>query len=236
MIYKLKKLFLFFVIKLFHKMEKLTKKEQLVQKNYLTKLRIVPRKTKKPVVVAMVGLVGSGKTSVAKEIAPVLGGTIIVADKIRSALRQVNEKFENTRAIAENVAVAIIKQAGNPIFDADFIDQEKRVSLKEKIKNSKAKLIFVRVYCDRDIMMGRIAFKPEEKFFKDAKSKWAGSNKGQVIKLREMWRRTPRHYQWDAKGGGNWILKKLPFKVVEIDTSADNKWPLKIRKELAELI
>jgi pantothenate kinase len=45
-----------------HKRETLTAKEQRAQTAFLESLNIAPRKTKKPVVVAMVGLVGFGKS------------------------------------------------------------------------------------------------------------------------------------------------------------------------------
>ncbi|MBU4481944.1 AAA family ATPase [Patescibacteria group bacterium] len=235
MIYKLKELFLIFVIKLFHKMEKLTTKEKQVQKIYLSKLQIAKRKTEKPIIVAMVGLVGSGKTSVARKIAEMIGGTIIVADDIRIHLRKLGEKFEKTRAISENIALEIIKQGGNLVLDSDFIDDKKRTSLKDRIKKG-TKLIFIRTYCERDIMIERIIRKLEEKFFKDAKSQSSGINKGQIVKFREMWRRTPHHYEWVSKAGGNWILKRLPFKVINIDTTNEKKWPIVVKKELAIFI
>src|SRR3989344_4709532 len=52
-----------------HKREKLTAKEERAQKAFVSNLKYASRKTKEPVIVAMIGLIGSGKSSVATELA-----------------------------------------------------------------------------------------------------------------------------------------------------------------------
>jgi len=58
-----------------HKKEKLTQKERKAQEKFLANLQIKKRKTKKPVIVAIIGLVGSGKSSVMNAICFGLFGT-----------------------------------------------------------------------------------------------------------------------------------------------------------------
>ncbi len=70
----------------------------------MAKLDIKKRKTEKPVVVAIIGLVGSGKSSMAQEIAKHIGATIIDGDDIRIELRKQSERYERARAIGENAA------------------------------------------------------------------------------------------------------------------------------------
>lgn len=189
------------------------------QKDYTSQLEIfelTPRRTKKPIVVGIVGLIGSGKTTIAKEMAPLVGAVIVPGDNIRILLRKEKEKYDNTRLIAENIATEIINKGGNVIIDSDFIDQKKRVSLKEKAKRVGAKVIFIRTYADLDVMMGRMMdadYKdiPED-FFGGASSIWQGTNKGAVVKLREMYRRLPHHYRWVNEVGGKWILKNCHLK------------------------
>ena len=72
-----------------------------------------------------------------------------------------------------------------------------------------------------------------EDFFGGASSKWQGSeqNKGAVVKLREMWRRTPLHYHWVNKGGGQWVIKNPPCAVIaDIDTTEPDLWKQKVEK------
>jgi len=209
-----------------HKREKLTQKEQRAQDSFLVKIDIKKRKTEKPVIVAIIGLVGSGKSSVAQELAKHIGATVIEGDDIRIELRKQSERYEKSRAIAENVAIEVVKQGGNVVLDSDFVDEKKRASVREKARKAGVRLVFVRTHCDLDVMVGRVLTATYrnrvDDFFGGASSKWTGSeqSKGAAVKVREMWRRTPHHYRWVNQGGGKWVLKKFPFAIfAEIDTT-----------------
>ena len=236
MITKLVNIALSLAIKIFHKREKLTEKEIKAQQVYLDKIGFAYRKTREPRIIGMVGLVGSGKSSLAKEMAPFVGATIISGDDIRILLRKEKEKYDNVRLIAENVAMEIINKNGNVIIDSDFIDYKKRISLKEKAKKVGAKVIFVRTYSEIDVMIGRI-FEADYKntsddFFGGASSVWQGKNKGAVVKEREMICRMLSHYKAVNVDNGRYKfeLKKLPFKVfAEIDTTNENKWKQEVK-------
>lgn len=225
-----------------HKREKLTAKEQRAQNAFLASLKIAKRRTKKPIIVAMVGLVGSGKSSVAKELAGLIGANIIEGDKIRVLLRKEGEKYEGTRKIAENAAWEIIKQGGNVIMDFDHIDPKKRASLRTKARGVKASIFFICTYADIDVIVGRIltaAYRNRvDDFFGGASSKWKGTeqSKGAVVKLREMLRRLPLHYNWKNKGGGQWVIKNPPCAVLaDIDTT-DSDWKQEVQKIAKKLL
>ena len=224
-------------IKVYHKMEKLSEKEIVAQRQYLLSLKnFSERKTKKPLIIGLIGLVGSGKSAVAEEMALMVGATVVSGDQIRVFLRKKGERYERARKIAENVAEGIIINGGNVIIDSDFIDQKKRVSLKEKAKKMGAKVIFIRTYSEIDVMIG-IIFEADYKntpddFYGGASSAWQGKNKGAVVKEREMICRMLSHYKAVNVGNGRYKfeLKKLPFKVfAEIDTTSENKWKQEIK-------
>ena len=224
-------------IKVYHKMEKLNEKEIVAQRQYLLSLKnFSERKTKKPLIIGLVGLVGSGKSTVAEEMALMVGATVVSGDQIRIFLRKEGERYERARKIAENVAEGVIINGGNVIIDSDFIYQKKRVSLKEKAKKVGAKVIFIRTYSEIDVMIGRI-FEADYKntpddFFGGASSVWQGKNKGAVVKEREMICRMLSHYVAINVGNGRYKfeLKKLPFKVfAEIDTTSENKWKQEVK-------
>lgn len=216
-------------------MEKLTEKESKAQRDYFLKIDVViKRKTKKSLIIGIVGLIGSGKSTIAKEMASLIGATVVSGDDIRVCLRKEKEKYDNARLIVENVTIEIINKGGNVVIDSDFIDRKKRVSLKEKAKKIGAKVVFIRTCADLDVMIGRIMdadYKNIPKdFFGGASSVWRGTNKGAVVKLREMCRRFPHHYRWLNESGGKWVLKKPPFKVfAAIDTSDENKCKQKVK-------
>ena len=226
-----------------HKRETFTKKEQAAQDAFMAKLDIKKRKTDKPVIVAVIGLVGSGKSSVAHELAKHIGATVIEGDDIRIELRKQSERYEKSRAIAENVAIEVVKQGGNVILDSDFVDEKKRASVREKARKAGVRLVFVRTYCDLDVMVGRVLtatyHNRVDDFFGGVKSKWQGSeqSKGAAVKVREMWRRTPHHYRWVNQGGGKWILKKFSFVIfAEIDTTDSDSWKREVERCAKQLL
>lgn len=203
---------------------------------FIQELQVTPRKTKKPMIVAMVGLVGSGKSEVARELALPIGATIIEGDQIRVHLRLVGERYEVTQEIAEEAALAIIWSGGNAIVDADHIDPKKRAGLRKVADESEAHLIFIRTFANPDVVIGRIITSPyrniPEDFFGGAKTIWQGSeqSRGAVIKVREMWRRTPHHYDWSGDGGGKCNLKNLDFPIFAmLDTTVDSEWIPKVQ-------
>ena len=220
-----------------HKHETLTKKGRAVEDSFRTKLGIRKRKTAKPLIVAMIGLVGSGKSSVARELARHIGATVVEGDDIRVELRRLGERYEQARAIAENVALEIVSQGGNVILDSDFIDAKKRASLREKARKARIRIVFISTYADFDVMIGRALTTDyrnrADDFFGGASSKWEGSeqSKGAVVKIREMWRRSPLHYRWENKAGGQWVVKNPPCTVLaDIDTTFSSQWKREVEK------
>jgi predicted kinase len=203
-----------------HKREVLTLGESVAQGVFRANLVICKKgRTRKPVIVALIGLVGSGKSSVARVLAELIGATIVEGDAIRVELRKQGERYEQTRAIAENVAIEIVEKGGNVVLDSDFIDVYKRASLREKARKAGVSLLFVSTYCDIDVISQRIRQNHSDEFFKGASSASTSPEKGKDVKFREMVRRLPLHYRWENKAGGEWRIKKPPCAVLaDIDT------------------
>ena len=188
-------------------------------------------KLKQPKAVAIVGLVGSGKSSVAGYLAKLIGAKIISANVIRVALRKKGRGYGQVANLAEKEASIAVKRGKNVILDSDFVTLKKRKMLKRKIGKA-AKIFYLRTFSDRDVLIGRLIsakYTPND-LYGGASTNWQGKNKGAVVAPREMWRRTPRHYRWSEKGGGTFLLKKLPIKfIAEIDTTTQN-WKTQVKK------
>ena len=117
-------------------------------------------------------------------------------------------------------------------------DEKKRASVREKVRKAGARLVFIRTHADPHVMLGRMLQaeyrRSPDDFFGGAKSKWEGGTdqqRGVVIKFGEAWRRTPHHYRWSDEGGGKWMLKKLPFRLLaDIDTTEEAHWKDEVKK------
>lgn len=183
---------------------------------------------KKPVIIAMVGLVGSGKSSVARAIGRLVDAAVISGDDIRVALRRQGKKYERARRIAEKIAERHLRNGKSVVLDSDFIDAQKRKSLEKKARAFGTPVFYVRAHAEPDIMIGCIISAQYRKspydFFGGASSAWKGKESGAVVKLREMWRRTPHHMRWSKKGGGAWTMRRFSFLFADIDTTDRKSW------------
>jgi len=222
----LDRLFTLLIGSFLHRMERLTKKEKKALEAYMRDLRCPPRKTEQPLVVCMVGLVGSGKTLVAKALASRLGATVVNGDQIRMCLRAEGLKFERARLLGEIAMHTALEQGSNVVLDSDHIDPAKRASVQARAEKMGVRLVFIRVVCDPDVTIGNIMKgdynSGDGPFFRDAPSTWSDpSNRGAVVKMREMVRRIPHHYSWTGSGGGTLALREVPFTLFATIDSND---------------
>lgn len=205
-----------------HPREKLTPAETALVTQFVSDLKIEKRKTKKPIIIAMVGLVGSGKSFVARAIAQESHATIVEGDAMRTALNKAKLSFDHQRKMSEDAAIAVVEKGGNVVFDADCMPLSKRASLVARAQAAGAEVIFVRATCDYDVMSQRVRENDAGPFFDNASSASKAADKGKDVKMREMHRRTPHHYTWKNVVGGKWMLKNPSFKVfATIDTTKD---------------
>lgn len=202
---------------------KINSKEKAAQRHFMDKL-VVKSKSggRKPIVVAMIGLVGSGKSYVAQKIAGLIDATVIEADQIRLELKSRGSSYDKAWAIAENIALEIAEQDGNVVLDSDFVDAKKRASLREKLRED-VQIFFVRTTCDIDVMAQRIRQNDPGEFFNGASTASLTEGRGKDVKFREMMRRLPNHYVWKNynETGGLWKLRRFPFVSLTIDTTYD---------------
>lgn len=218
---------------------KLTGREIIVR-DQLTRSLVLPksRLTREPVTIAMVGLTGSGKSAVARILASDIGAAVISSDAIRVALRETGLGYDAISEIAEHMAGTCLITNVNVVFDADFVSAEKRALLSASEIIGKTRIIYVRTICDIDTMIGRGMRAEAEPLFAGAHSTWDGPPREQsaVVKLREFWRQTPRHYEWDKQvTGGFWHLRRFGFVDYTVDTTEEGVWKKEVRRIVAKL-
>lgn len=217
----------------------LTTQEQQAETAFMRHLKIRRRSTMKPVVIAMAGLVGSGKTSVACRLAEKLGGTVIGADQIRVQLRKQKTGYGNTWKITESAALAVLEKSGLPILDSDYSDPKKQRTLEERMHRAGVRVITIYTHAHPHITIGR-AFQyvldlvdkrhrvNPDNFFEGASTPWKGDPRltAGIVKIGEWQRRTPHHWQWtNTKTGGIWRMKKPACRVfATVDTTETQAW------------
>jgi predicted kinase len=207
----------------------LNPQQQQVQKEFFAGLQPTPRKTRQPLIVAVIGLTGAGKSSVARELVKQIGGTVITGERIRRALQQRGEPEAKAPAIAERLMSEVIREGGNAIIDSDHINIEatNRARLRKRAAALGARLVLIDVVCDFYVAIRRIL------------SVWKENQPSEqaIEKLIELLDRIPYHYQWTSEHGGMWLRKKLPFKpFAEINTSSEEDWKAEVAAVAEKLL
>lgn len=173
-------------------------------------------------VIALIGIVGSGKTTFAKILARRIGAVIIEGDAIRTHLRATGvggiDSSNHVRIIAEHMMLVALQRGANVILDSDFVSAVKRTTLLMKARSANTPVHFVRTVCDFDNLIGGIISAPDHIYegtiFETAQSSWEGTRTARIVKLRETIRRIPQHYRWSMRNGGEWIPRSLKFPVL----------------------
>lgn len=211
-------------------MKKLTSSEEKAASVFLTSLRFPKRKTRRQIIVAMLGVPGSGKSAIARAIAAKIGATVIEKDLIRIALRKARASYDNADVISRRAMMEALERGSNTALDSDHVKDKENRELASAAKALKARLVFVQVCMDLDVMVGRILTEKHraapEDFFGGASTIWQGKKelRGNVVKMREMIRRIPNHYQWTSQGGGRWMLKQRPWVFATVDATNRKGW------------
>ena len=151
---------------------------------------------------------------------------------IRVELRKQKRDYRESRVIAEDIALKVILVGSSAIIDSDFNDPKKRASLEKRAREAGARVVYVCVYASLDIMIGRTVLEASKKipdpFWSKATTGWRGNKRlnPAVVRVREMVRRMPHHYDWDKNRGGVWSIKRPPkgLVVADINTSDSKKW------------
>ncbi|MBI2055154.1 MAG: ATP-binding protein, partial [Candidatus Sungbacteria bacterium] len=174
-----------------------------IKEEFVAGVRVSGAKTNNPVVVAIVGAIGSGKSTIARELKKHLGWAVTSRDKIRVMLREKGRGFNPQKVNEVNFAMlaSILKNGGNVILDSDAVIRAKRKKLEKFARMFRAKVVYLRLICDPDVMLERILhsrYNPKTDLFKNA-----------VVALHEHIRRLPWHYRWSEADGGKFVLRGL---------------------------
>jgi predicted kinase len=110
--------------------------------------------------VIVCGLPGVGKTTIAKDLAPLINAAVLSTDKIRKELIPNPTYKKQEKKLIYNVLLIVAKylhQAGiNCILDATFNTENSRKELRKKLGLSQKQICIVECICPDDIVISRL--------------------------------------------------------------------------------
>lgn len=233
-----------FMIKVSRK-AKLKPAEEKVQKEYIAHLGLAEKKdgARPGKIIGIIGLVGSGKSAIARILASEFPGIIVEGDAACVMLREAGASYDRAWKICENIAIAAAGSGAHVVLDADYFAAEKRASLNQAAKDAGVDVLYLRTICDMDVMIGRMimASYPEHSFFGGASTMWRGTldQCGAVVKIRELIMRLASHYKMEKTkypARYQWMPRKFSFVHFVIDTTDEEKWSKKVKKIAKQIL
>lgn len=138
--------------------------------DFLSRLSLPEIKAVKPFIVATIGLVGSGRTTVARMLAEKLNGAVLVqANSARFLLKEAGLPWgENVRQVLKGVATDLLKRDYGIVFDGNASDAEDRDNIEEIAEKTGARVFYVRINIEPELAKQR-----EEQKYND--TSWVSS-------------------------------------------------------------
>jgi len=160
-------------------------------------------------IIVMTGLPGVGKTTIAKNLAPLLDATVLSSDEIRKELfaNPTYRGYESKRIYQEMMwrAKYLHKESKNCILDATFTHEEYRNQVKEKTECSDEEFFIVEFTCPEEVALLRLRDREDD--YSDADESTYKKMKGyyEPVQGKHITIDTTK----DAKLNANLIFKKL---------------------------
>ncbi len=114
------------------------------------------RRAQKPFVIAMIGLVGSGKSYIAERLSHTLGASHLCTDDARVRLRRRGRPMHKAISLLRRRAEFLLRQGKSVILDSDFINPAKRRDLRRRATSFGARTYFIRVEAPERLILARL--------------------------------------------------------------------------------
>lgn len=114
----------------------------------------------------MCGLPGVGKTTVAKQIAPLLNAVVLSTDKIRKELFQKPSYARRERKLIYDILLLLAKYLCNSnvncILDATFSKEKSRQEIRNKLRPYSKEINVIECICPEDIIIDRLKLRKHD--------------------------------------------------------------------------
>lgn len=177
-----------------------------------------------PTIVAMMGSVGSGKTTVSHAFED-RGFARVCADDCRVALRAQGAGYDHANDMVEILAGGLLARGHAVVIDSDNSKDYKRAALEQLAEKASVKIYFVDVHVSNlDVLIHRTMSSNNLLFAGASTHRSIPEEAGAcTVALREMIRQIPHHYDWSADGGGKWLRRERPNDLL-VDTLDETAW------------
>ena len=133
-------------------------------------------------IVIICGLPGTGKTTLAKNLAPLINALVLSTDKIRKELIITPTYTEQERKLVYNVLILMAKYlhsiGANCVLDATFNSESSRKEVKEKLNLSRDQIRVVECVCPENDVISRL---------KDRKNDYSDADFSIYMKMKQMY-------------------------------------------------
>ncbi len=121
-----------------------------LSENFVERLVLPASMTRRPCIIATIGLTGSGRTTAARRIAGHIPGAVLVqANSARYLLKEAGLPWgQNVRDIIKQVGDTLLKRGYAVVFDGNVSDPEDRANIAELAASAKAPVFYIRILLD----------------------------------------------------------------------------------------
>ena len=157
----------------------------------------MPSKKPQPFIIALIGVVGAGKTHIARLLAHRLGAVRITTDDIRVQLRRHGKSLDSAPEITRERSDVLLRRGRSLILDFDAVNPLRRQELRRRARHFGARLYCIAVQAPQRLILARLRQKrytPSD-LFRDA----AEATRAYFIrkKFRKKFRRFPPSFTID---------------------------------------
>lgn len=125
--------------------------------NFLSRVSLPAQKPTKLFVLGIIGLPGSGRTTIAKMLASKISGAVVLqANSVRCLLKEQSLPWgDNVRAILKAISNKLLSQGYGIIFDGNAVDAEDRENIKNIASPFGAQVLYLRINIDKELAKKR---------------------------------------------------------------------------------